>query len=65
MIQHTGTPRLSRGLLACLFAHSVWLSLVLCHSGVDGSNLTISLPFPRGLVKGDFRTGQYRDGLGC
>jgi len=33
----TGTPRLSRGLMASLLAHSIWLPLVLGHASVDGS----------------------------
>ena len=32
----TGTPRLSTRLVTRLLAHSIWLSLVLCHAGVDG-----------------------------
>jgi len=31
----TSSPGFSRCLVTGFFAHSIWLSLVLCHSGVD------------------------------
>ena len=40
----TSTPRLSARLVACLLAHSIRLTLVLRHSGVDLPTLCQSLP---------------------
>ena len=33
-LSRTGTPGLGRSLVASLLAHSIWLSLVLCHASV-------------------------------
>ena len=44
MPEHTGTPGLSGGLFTSLLAHSVGLSLVLRHTGV---NLPIMPPSVR------------------
>ena len=57
----TGTPRLSRGLMASLLAHSIWLPLVLGHASVDGSVAISANTLPNFMSHS--HTGQCPGGL--
>ena len=55
--KRTGTPGLSRGLVASLLAHGVGLSLVLGHTSVDGPARIVSVNCP--LVVSRARVQSY------
>lgn len=61
--KRTCTPGLGRGLFTGLFAHGIWLSLILGHSGVDESiHLSARRPWLVGVVDFSYWTISGRIG---